>query len=90
MPWVYTDDLPGPELSKKEEAALETYRRRKKKKLRFYTDEDFPQQAVEILREVGFNVLTAEEAGWRGHPDENHLAEAQKQGRILLTCDGAF
>jgi predicted nuclease of predicted toxin-antitoxin system len=55
--------------------------------LRLYVDEDVPYQAVEILREQRLNVLTAKEAGKRGHPDENHLAEAQKQSRILITCD---
>ncbi len=87
MPWAYTANLPGPKLSKKEEAELEDYIRAKKKKPRFYVDEDVPHQAVEILRELGFNVLTAEEAGRRGHPDENHLAEALKQSRILVTRD---
>lgn len=30
------------------------------------------------------------EVGTTGHPDENHLAEARKRGRILLTCDHDF
>ena len=90
MPWVNTSDLPSVELSKREEKELEDYARQRKKKPRFYADEDLPKQAVEILREVGFNVLTAEEAGKRGHPDENQLAEAKRQGRILLSCDQDF
>ncbi len=90
MPWVYTDDLPEPQLSKMEEREFEEYSRRRKRKPRFYADEDFPMEAVEMLREWKFNVLTAEEAGKRGHPDENHLAEARKQGRILLTRDHDF
>ncbi len=64
MPWRDAKDL-IPKLSKKEEAELENYRRAKKKKLRFYVDEDVPHQAVEILKEQGYNVLTAEEAGKR-------------------------
>jgi len=90
MPWVNTSDLPGPELSKREDKELKNYVRQKKKKPRFYADEDFPPQAVEFIREVGLNVLTAEEAGKRGHPDENQLAEAKRQGRILLSCDRDF
>ena len=90
MPWVNTSDLPSVELSKRQEKELEDYVRQRKKKPRFYADEDFPAQAVEILREVGFNVLTAEEAGKRGHPDENQLDEAKRQGRILLRCDQDF
>lgn len=88
MPWRdIEEDLPETKLSKKEEAELESYLRTKKKKLRFYTDADVPTQAVEILREQRFNVLTAEEAGRKRHSDENHVAEARKQGRILITRD---
>jgi predicted nuclease of predicted toxin-antitoxin system len=90
MPWVNTSDLPGDELSKREEKELRDYERQKKKMPRFYADEDFPPQAVRIIREVGLNVLTAAEAGTRGHPDENQLAEAKRQGRILLSCDRDF
>ena len=39
--------------------------RRIKKKPRFYADEDFPTQAVEIMRDVGLNVVTAVDAGKR-------------------------
>jgi predicted nuclease of predicted toxin-antitoxin system len=42
------------------------------------------------VREVGLNIVTAQEAGKRGHPDENQLAEARRQGRILLSCDRDF
>src|SRR5215213_3500206 len=87
MPWVFAEDLPDTKQSKKEEAELEDYVRSKKRRLRFYIDADVPQQAVEILRERGLNVLTAQEAGKRHNPDENHLAEAHKQSRILITCD---
>jgi len=87
MPWSNTKDLEGPKLSKKEEAEYENYVRAKKKKQRFYVDADVPRQAVEILREWGFNVLTAGEAGKKTHSDEDHLAEARKQRRILVSCD---
>ncbi len=87
MPWRdVEEDFTETKLSKKEAAELESYLRTKKK-LRFYTDADVPTQAVEILRELGFNVQTAEEAGRKGHSDENHVAEARKQGRILITRD---
>jgi predicted nuclease of predicted toxin-antitoxin system len=89
MPWVDIDELLPPlsQLTRKEAAEIENYRRTIKRKPRFYVDEDVPSLAVEILREWKFNVLTAEEAGRRGHPDENHLAEARKQDRTLITCD---
>jgi predicted nuclease of predicted toxin-antitoxin system len=90
MPWVNTSELPDVKLPKSEEKALDNYMRQKRKKPRFYADEDFPARAVEIIRAVGLNVVTAEEAGKRGHPDENQLAEAKRQGRILLSCDRDF
>jgi predicted nuclease of predicted toxin-antitoxin system len=87
MPWVFAQDLPDPKLSKKEEAELEAYVRSKKRKLRFYIDADVPRQAVEILRERGLNILTAAEVRRKHDPDENHLAKAQRENRILITCD---
>jgi len=91
MPWINVDDYSGFDLSKEEEAELEkSIRAKKPKKMRFYVDEDVPPLAVTILRERGFNVRTVQEAKVDGHPDENHLAEAKKQGRILITCDNDF
>jgi hypothetical protein len=59
MPWVYTDELPEPQLSRKEQREFEEYMQQRKRKPRFYADEDFPMEAVKILREWKFNVLTA-------------------------------
>lgn len=85
------DDYSGFDLSKKEEAELAKFSLKKKqKKMRFYVDEDVPRLAVQILRERGFNVRTVQEEKRRRHPGENHLAEARKQGRILITCDRDF
>src|SRR5215204_2788602 len=86
MPWVDVDNFADFDLSEEEEKALEEEEKRKKK-LRFYIDADVPDQVTQILRERKFNVLTAQEAGRRTHSDETHLAEAQKQIRILVTCD---
>ncbi len=86
MPWVYIDDLPQPMPSKREVEEIEEYLRRKKKP-RFYADENFPEQAIAILREWGADVSTAKQANKLGHPDEDHLAEARSLGRILITCD---
>jgi predicted nuclease of predicted toxin-antitoxin system len=60
---------------------------RRKAKPRFYADENFPTQAVKLVRAKGVKVLTAKEAGRTGHPDENHAAYVLKTGRVLLTCD---
>jgi predicted nuclease of predicted toxin-antitoxin system len=87
--WVDYKDLPSEVPTPKEIEELERYRRQRTK-ARFYADENFPQQAVVILRERGLDVLTAQEAGKRGHPDENQLALARKLHRVLLTCDPDF
>jgi predicted nuclease of predicted toxin-antitoxin system len=54
---------------------------------RLYADENFPYPAVESLRRLGHDVLTAREAGQAdaGIPDEEVLAFAHGQGRALLT-----
>src|SRR6266481_9472640 len=40
-----------------------------------------------MLRGLNADVLSVRETGQRGHPDENHAAEALRLGRILITCD---
>jgi predicted nuclease of predicted toxin-antitoxin system len=59
-------------------------------KARFYTDENFPGLAVEVLRSMRAKVRTAREVGLLSHPDENHLAYARRNGSIFLTCDRDF
>ena len=56
---------------------------------KFYTNENFPLPAVESLRTLGHDVLTSLEAGKANQsvPDENVLAFALKEGRILLTLN---
>jgi len=63
---------------------------RRNAKVRFYTDENFPPIAVQILRKMGSNVVTAQDKGFRRQPDENHSAYALKHGYVLLTCDRDF
>jgi predicted nuclease of predicted toxin-antitoxin system len=88
MPWINVDEHPDSALSKEDKADLaKASPRKKQKKMRFYVDEDVPPQATKILRATGSTVRTVQEARKRGHPDENHLAEAQKQDRVLITCD---
>jgi len=43
-----------------------------------------------FLRERGFNVKTATETGLVGHSDENHLAAAHRNNRVLITHDSDF
>jgi hypothetical protein len=74
---------------REEIAEVERYAARKAKP-RFYADENFPAQAVAILREWGARVETVQEAQLCGHPDENHAAYALKHCLVLLTCDRDF
>jgi hypothetical protein len=50
-----------------------------------YADEDFPYPAVEELRRLGHDVLTAQEDGRAGAPDPDVLARAHALGRAVLT-----
>lgn len=54
---------------------------------RFYSNENFPAQAVRELRRLGHDVLTSFEAGNanRSVPDEEVLSFAAATERILLT-----
>jgi hypothetical protein len=42
---------------------------------RLYADEDFPWGAVQILRNLGHDVLTVQEAGRCGRDDPHVLAD---------------
>jgi hypothetical protein len=50
-----------------------------------YADEDFPYPAVEELRRLGHDVLTAQEDGRHSSPDPDVLARAHDLGRAILT-----
>lgn len=87
MPWLDAVEIARSTLpTKKEWEQVLEYRRRKAKP-KFYTDENFPGAAVGVLRATKVHVLTSKEAGLNGHPDENHVAFALKNGCVLLTCD---
>jgi hypothetical protein len=55
----------------------------------FYADENFPLQAVEALRGLGHDVLTAIEAGQANQriPDHVVLEFATRLGRAVLTLN---
>jgi hypothetical protein len=63
---------------------------RRRAKARFYADENFRARAVSILRAMGAQVRTAQEADRLGDSDESHLAHARRLGFALLTCDRDF
>jgi predicted nuclease of predicted toxin-antitoxin system len=56
-------------------------------RIRLYTDEHIPRAVVRGLRERGVDTLTVSEAGMLGASDEEHLAYALREGRVLFTQD---
>lgn len=59
-------------------------------KIKFYTDENIPFAVVAGLRRRDINVLTVPEAKRLGKTDEDHLAFAKKQHRVIFTHDDDF
>ena len=55
------------------------------KRIKFYTDEHVPNAVVKGLRLRGIDVLTTKEANRLGATDDEHLAFANKEGRIIFT-----
>ena len=49
-----------------------------------YADEHFPRQVVQNLRSLGHDVLTVQEAGNAGLPDEDVLAFAIVESRATI------
>jgi len=87
MPWVNLADLSrGNPPTKKEAEQVREYGRRKTK-VSFYTDENFPSRATRLLGLLRARVTTAKDENLSRHPDQNHVACALKHGYVLLTCD---
>lgn len=58
--------------------------------IKFYTDEHVSRAVIQGLRRRGVNVLTVQEANLFAAPDEDHLALAFAQGRVIFTQDADF
>ncbi|HEY9873358.1 MAG TPA: DUF5615 family PIN-like protein [Candidatus Obscuribacterales bacterium] len=56
---------------------------------RLYADEQFPREVSEMLRTMGHDVLTVQEAGNanQGIPDEEVLAFAVSDNRVVITLN---
>jgi predicted nuclease of predicted toxin-antitoxin system len=56
---------------------------------RLYADEQFPRIVVKLLRELGHDILTVQEAGKANQriPDEDVLAFAISDNRTVLTIN---
>lgn len=56
--------------------------------LTFYFDDNIATKPVILaLRAAGIGTMTADEAGNRGAPDQQHLRYAAEQGFALVTAD---
>ena len=60
------------------------------RKVSFFTDEHVAKAVAKGLRQRGVDVLTVPEAGTLGACDEEHLAQAAQEGRVLFTHDEDF
>ena len=59
-------------------------------KISFCTDEHVSKAVVRGLRQRGADILTVPEAGMLGASDQEHVARARQEGRVLLTQDDDF
>jgi len=59
-------------------------------RVKFYTDEHVARAIARGLRHRGVDVLTAPEAGMLGASDEDQLALAAREQRVLFTQDDDF
>ncbi len=50
-----------------------------------YADEDFPHPAIDVLRMLGHDVVTAQEDGRLATPDDDILARANSLSRVVVT-----
>src|SRR3989442_5815740 len=82
MPWETV-----PPSTKKEQSA---FLRENKKKARFLLDQNVDPAVADMLRKSGWSAQHVGEVGLLGQPDENILARAQRDDRILLTHDPDF
>ncbi|MCL6643270.1 MAG: DUF5615 family PIN-like protein [Candidatus Bipolaricaulota bacterium] len=53
--------------------------------IKLYLDEMVPTDLARVLRQYGYDVMTAQEAGMLGKADVEHLEYASAQGRAILT-----
>jgi predicted nuclease of predicted toxin-antitoxin system len=60
------------------------------KAIRFHLDEHCPSALAEGLRRYGLDVTTTPESGLLSASDEQQLAFARANGRVIFTQDGDF
>lgn len=58
--------------------------------LKFFSDEHIDLPAVKSLQERGIDIVSVQELGLRGRPDEELIKLASKQRRCIITRDKDF
>jgi predicted nuclease of predicted toxin-antitoxin system len=58
--------------------------------LRFLVDEDVPRSTARVLRDAGFDAVDVRDVGLRGKSDQLIFEYAQREDRLLITCDLGF
>jgi predicted nuclease of predicted toxin-antitoxin system len=58
--------------------------------IRFHLDEHCPTALADGLRRRGIDVTTTHDAGLAGAPDEEHIAYALDQDRVIFTQDDDY
>jgi predicted nuclease of predicted toxin-antitoxin system len=69
---------------------LSDFKRKFESKARFLVDESVGMEATRLIRDRGWNVRYVDDVGLLGRSDEEVLAFAWKEQRILLTHDCEF
>ena len=69
---------------------LSDFERKFESKARFLVDESVGMEAARLIRDRGWNVRYVDDVGLLGRSDEEVLAFAWKEQRILLTHDCEF
>ncbi len=59
-------------------------------RIKYYTDEHVAKAVIRGLRQRGVDVLTVPEAGMLAASDEEHLALARAEERVVFTQDDDF
>jgi predicted nuclease of predicted toxin-antitoxin system len=58
--------------------------------VRLLVDESLPRAATAVLRAVGHDVVDARDSGLRGASDDEVLARAVGEGRVVVSADLDF
>jgi len=61
-----------------------------RRETRFLIDEDVPRSTATTLREAGFDAVDVRDIGLRGKQDQVIFDYAQREARVLITCDLGF